>query len=98
MILEKTVDLVKQTYKIHKIIPPRVTQVVIGLGYTGVEVTAYSYEPFLGLASTLSSIINNTDCGKIDFAGRLTKIHLSELLNWSLEPPSIKKIIGISCG
>ena len=96
MIIEKTVDLVKQIYKIHKILPPKVSQIVVGLGYTGVEVTAYSYEPFLGLASTLSSIINNTDCSKIDFAGGLTKLHLSELLNWSLEPQNIKKIIGIA--
>jgi len=96
MILEKTVDLVKQIYKIHKIIPPKITKVVIGLGYTGVEVSAYAYEPFLGLASTLSSIINRTDCSKIDFAGKLTDIHLSEVLNWSLGPPSIKKIIGIA--
>jgi len=96
MILEKTIDLVKQIYKIHKIIPPKITKVVIGLGYTGVEVTAYAHEPFLGLASTLSSIINSTDCSKIDFAGKLTEIHLSEVLNWSLVPPSIKKIIGIA--
>ncbi|MFW9827265.1 MAG: hypothetical protein ACFFEY_06740 [Candidatus Thorarchaeota archaeon] len=33
------------------------TKVVIGLGYTGVEVTGYAYEPFLGLASTLPNII-----------------------------------------
>lgn len=96
MILEKTVDLVKQIYKIHKIIPPKITKVVIGLGYTGVEVTAYAYEPFLGLASTLSSIINRTDCSKIDFAGKLTDVHLNEVLNWSLGSPSIKKIIGIA--
>ncbi len=96
MILEKTVDLVKQTYKTHKILPPKVTKVVIGLGYTGVEVTAHDHEPFLGLASTLSSVINKTDCSKIDFAGKLTNIHLNELLTWSLEGPSIKKIIGIA--
>jgi len=96
MILEKTVDLAKQIYKIHKIIPPKITKVVIGLGYTGVEVTAYAYEPFLGLASTLSSIINRTDCSKIDFAGNLTEIPLRKVLNWSFGPPSIKKIIGIA--
>ncbi len=96
MIIEKTVDLVKQIYKIHKIIPPKITKVVIGLGYTGVEVTAYAYEPFLGLASTLSSIINRTDCSKINFAGKLTRIHLSDLLNWSIQAPSIEKIIGIA--
>ena len=96
MILEKTVNLVKQIYKIHKIIPPKITQVVIGLGYTGVEVTAYAYEPFLGLASTLQSIIKITDCSKINFAGELTNQPITELLNWSLERPSLKKIIGIA--
>ena len=95
MILEKTVDLVKQIYKIHKIIPPKITKVVIGLGYTGVEVSAYAYEPFLGLASTLSSIINRTDCSKIDFAGKLTDVHLNEVLNWSLGSPSIKKLSAL---
>ncbi len=96
MILEKTVDRVKQIYKTRKILLPKVTKVVIGLGYTGVEVTTYAHEPFLGLASTLSSIINKTDCSKINFAGKLTNVHTGELLNWSLEGPSIKKILGIA--
>ena len=96
MILEKTIELIKQVYRIRKIVPPKVTKVVIGLGYTGVEVTAYAYEPFLGLASTLESIINKTDCSKISFAGELTNRPMSELLNWSIEAPSLKKIIGIA--
>ncbi|MFX0106420.1 MAG: Rossmann-like domain-containing protein [Candidatus Hodarchaeota archaeon] len=96
MILEKTVELIKQIYKIRKNVPPKATKVVIGLGYTGVEVTAYAYEPFLGLASTLQSIINRTDCSKINFAGNLTNQSISELLSWSLELPSLKKIIGIA--
>ncbi len=96
MILEKTIKLVKQIYRIHKIVPPIATKVVLGLGYTGVEVTGYAYEPFLGLASTLPSIINSSDCSKIDFAGDLTNLKLNELLSWSIEPPSIKKIIGIA--
>lgn len=96
MILEKTVELITQIYKIHKIIPPKVTKVVVGLGYTCVEVSAYAYEPFLGLASTLSSIVSNTDCSKINFAGELTNFSISELLNWSYEVPSLKKIIGIA--
>jgi len=96
MIIEKTVDLVKQIYKIHKIIPPQITKVVIGLGYTGVEVSAYAYEPLLGLASTLQSIITKTECSKINFAGELTNYSISELLNWSYKAPSLKKIIGIA--
>ena len=96
MIIEKTVELIKQIYKTHKIIPPKVTKVVVGLGYTCVEVSAYAYEPFLGLASTLQSIITKTECSKINFAGELTKYSINELLNWSYEAPSLKKIIGIA--
>jgi len=96
MILEKTIALIKQIYKIHKIVPPKATKVVIGLGYTGVEVSAYAYEPFLGLASTLPSIIKATSCNKIIFAGELTNKSLSELLDWSLKTPSLERIIGIA--
>ncbi|UCC19176.1 MAG: DUF364 domain-containing protein [Promethearchaeota archaeon] len=96
MILEKTIELIKQIYRIHKIVSPKVTKVVIGLGYTGVEVTGYAYEPFLGLASTLPDIIKKTDCSKIEFAGDLTNKPVSELLYWSLKPPSLEKIIGIA--
>lgn len=96
MILEKTVELIKQIYKIHKIVPPKVTKVVIGLGYTGVEVSAYAYEPFLGLASTLQSILSKTDCSKIEYAGELTNYPLSKFLNWSFAAPSLEKIIGIA--
>lgn len=96
MILEKTVELVKKIYKYHKIVPPKITKVVIGLGYTGVEATAYSYEPFLGLAYTLPRVIKKTDCNKINFAGSLTDRSLLEVLQWSYEPPSLKKIIGIA--
>ncbi len=96
MIIEKTLDLIKQIYKIHKIVPPKITKVVIGLGYTGVEVSAYAYEPFLGVASTLPSIIKATNCSKIKFAGRLTDKPLSELLSWSLKAPSLERIIGIA--
>jgi len=96
MILEKTIELVKQIYKYHKILAPRITQVVIGLGYTGVEVSAYCYEPFLGLAQTLPQIINGTDCSKIKFAGDLTEKTVQELLEWTTKPPSLEKIIGIA--
>ena len=97
MIIEKTVELVQQIYRYHKIIPPRVNRVIIGLGYTGVEVEAFSYDPFLGLAFTLPGIIQNTDCSKIEFAGDLTNKKLfAELLQWSYGSVSLKKIIGIA--
>jgi uncharacterized protein (DUF4213/DUF364 family) len=96
MILEKTVELILQIYKYHKILPPKVSRVVIGVGYTGVELTSYAYDPFLGLASTLPEIIQSTNCTKIDFAGNLTDKSFKELMSWSYQPPSLEKIIGIA--
>ena len=96
MILEKTVKLVEQIYKYHKILPPKVNRVVIGLGYTGVELAGFAYDPFLGLASTLPSIIQSTDCTKIDFAGKLTDKSFKELMSWSYQKVSLQKIIGIA--
>ena len=96
MILESTVKLVLDIYKYHKIIPPSVSKVVIGLGYTGVELEALAYDPFLGLAATLPAIIRSTNCTKIDFAGNLTDKSFKELMSWSYHPPSLEKIIGIA--
>ncbi|MFX0027539.1 MAG: Rossmann-like domain-containing protein [Candidatus Hermodarchaeota archaeon] len=96
MILEKTLELLLQIYKYHKILPPKVTRVVVGLGYTGVELAAYAYEPFLGLAQTLPSVIHHIDCSKTNFAGKLTELSFSELITWSLEPLSLEKTIGIA--
>ncbi|MFX0082516.1 MAG: Rossmann-like domain-containing protein [Candidatus Hodarchaeota archaeon] len=96
MILEKTVRLIKQIYEDHNIVPPKISNVVIGLGYTGVEVSNSGQKSVLGLASTLPSIINSADCSKINFAGNLTNKKLLELLEWSYLAPSLKKIIGIA--
>jgi len=96
MILESTVKLVLDIYKYHKILPPKVNKVVLGLGYTGVELISYAYDPFLGLASTLFRIIQSTNCTKIDFAGSLTDKSFKELMSWSYQPPSLEKIIGIA--
>ncbi|MFX1338833.1 MAG: enolase N-terminal-like fold-containing protein [Promethearchaeota archaeon] len=81
MILEKTVELVRSIYKYHKIIPPKVNRVVLGLGYTGVELYALSYSPFLGLAYTLHSEIKSNIFTKLNLAGNLTNRPLSELLD-----------------
>jgi uncharacterized protein (DUF4213/DUF364 family) len=96
MILESTVKLVLDIYKYHKIIPPRVSKVIIGLGYTGVELEALAYDPFLGLAATLPAIIQSINCTKIDFAGSLTDKSFKELMSWSYQPPSLERIIGIA--
>ncbi|MBY8991351.1 MAG: DUF364 domain-containing protein [Candidatus Lokiarchaeota archaeon] len=96
MILEKTLEHIKQIFQIHEIIPPKVTKIVIGLGYTGVRVSAYGSESVIGLASTLSSLITSDECSKVNFAGDLTNKNLLELLEWSYLPPSLKRIIGIA--
>ena len=96
MILENTVKLVLDIYKYHKILPPKVSKVILGLGYTGVQLISYAYDPFLGLASTLPNIIQSTNCTKIDFAGSLTDKSFKELMSWSYQPPSLEKIIGIA--
>ncbi|MHA1985453.1 MAG: Rossmann-like domain-containing protein [Promethearchaeota archaeon] len=96
MILEKTVEEVKQIYINHEIEPPEVSKVVLGLGYTGVEVSTYENDSILGLAATVPNIVNNTNCSKIDFAGNLTNKALFELMEWSFEPPSVRKIVGLA--
>jgi len=96
VILENTVNLLLEIYKYRKILPPKVSKVILGLGYTGVELTSYAYDPFLGLASTLPTIIQSTNCTKIDFAGNLTDKSFKELMSWSYQPPSLEKIIGIA--
>jgi uncharacterized protein (DUF4213/DUF364 family) len=96
MILEKTVERIKQIYNNKEIPLPKVSRVVIGLGYTGVEIFTHDNKTILGVASTLTKIINATDCSKIDFAGNLTNQPLLELLSWSYGPPNINKIIGIA--
>ena len=96
MILEKTVELVKQTYISHSIEPPEVSKVVLGLGYTGVVVSTQETESYLGLAATVPNIVNNTSCNKIDSAGNITNKALFKLMEWSFEPPSIRKIVGLA--
>ncbi|MFX1457157.1 MAG: Rossmann-like domain-containing protein [Promethearchaeota archaeon] len=94
--MEKTLEFIEQNYKSQGIEPPIISKVVIGLGYTGVEIFTKDNDSFLGLAATIPSITKNTDCSKIEFAGNLTDINLFDLLKWSLESPSIRKIVGLA--
>lgn len=96
MILEKTVELIKQIYRYHRIVPPRICRIVVGLGYTGVQIEALAYAPFLGLAQTLPNLIGKSECSKINVAGNLTETSIEDLLQWSLGPPSLEKVIGIA--
>ncbi|MBD3193640.1 MAG: hypothetical protein GF317_01190 [Candidatus Lokiarchaeota archaeon] len=96
MIIEKTIDLIHQIYRNYKISKPTISKVVLGLGYSCVELLPYGYEPILGVAYTLPSLITSQTCSKIDFAGNLTDRKAIELLEWAKETPSIKKVIGIA--
>ncbi len=96
MIFERTVEYIEQIFHTNEITPPNITNVVIGLGYTGVEVSSLGEQSSLGLASTLPNLIDSEECNKINFAGSLTTKKLSELLKWTYLSPSLKKIIGIA--
>ncbi|MHA2181331.1 MAG: enolase N-terminal-like fold-containing protein, partial [Promethearchaeota archaeon] len=96
MILEETVEEVKQIYINHNIVPPIISKVVLGLGYTGVRVSTQEGKSFLGLAATVPSIVNNSNCSKIKFAGNLTNKPIFELMEWSFDLPNIRKIVGLA--
>jgi len=96
MILEKTIEQIRQYYKILNIKPPKISKVVLGLGYTGVKVSTQESDSFLGLAATIPSIINNNNCNKMESAGNLTNKALFELMEWSIESPNIRKIVGLA--
>ena len=96
MILEKTVELVHQIVKFHKIIPSKVHNVVVGLGYSGVELASFTHGMFLGVANTLPDFIFGETCSKLKSAGKLSEMPLNELLQWSFSAPSLKKIVGIA--
>jgi uncharacterized protein (DUF4213/DUF364 family) len=96
MILEKTIEQIRYTYKSQNIEPPKISKVVLGLGYTGVEVTTQETDSFLGLAATVPNIVNSSNCSKIEFAGNLTNKTLFELMEWSFNSPNIRKIIGLA--
>lgn len=96
MILEKTVELVEQIYKYHRIFTPQINKVIIGTAFTGVEIYAYTFEPILGLAYSLPNLIEQTDYNISNFVSQLPSKSFKELLQWSFKPPSLKKIVGIA--
>lgn len=95
MIINSTLKITAQ--KLFKKYNPKpsVSRVVIGIGYTGVELLIEN-NSYLGVAYTLPDVLSDKECTKIDFAGILTEKPVSDLLQWSLEPPSIRKIVGIA--
>ncbi|MGQ4873957.1 MAG: Rossmann-like domain-containing protein [Promethearchaeia archaeon] len=97
MILEKTIELVKRIYSIHKIPFPRVNNVVVGVKYTGVEIATFTQGKILGLCYTLPDFICKKRPKEINkYAGDLIDIPLLELLNWSVDSSGLRKIIGIA--
>jgi uncharacterized protein (DUF4213/DUF364 family) len=95
MILEKTFELINQKLSEEKEVHANISKVVIGVGYTGVELNI-NKSSFLGVSYTLPEVLTDKECSKINFAGTLTEKSVNELLEWSLDPPSIKKIVGIA--
>ncbi len=85
-----------QLYKYHRLPGPRLSNIVVGVGYTGVEIQAFAFPPFLGLAYTLPIALKDIDRTKLDEFGKLTDIKISTLLKWSYEPLSIRKIVGVA--
>ena len=96
MILEKTVELIYQIYRSYKILKPKINQIAFGLKYIAVELHAYSYSPFLGLSYIPYNILKSTEYNNIEFDEKLKENRISEILKWSYESPSIKKIVGIA--
>ncbi len=95
MILEKTLDLIEKGTLKTLLVKQEATRIVIGIGYTGVEVLIKG-KSFLGVSYTSPDALNQKECSKINFPGKLTEIPLKELLKWSIKTPSLKKIIGIA--
>jgi len=98
-ILKNTIEKLLSLFERYELQIPSLKKIVIGLGYTGVEVARKEQNEnysTVGLCYTLTSIINKPECTKLENAGNLTQKSTKELLYWCLENPSIKKIVGIA--
>ncbi|TXT66333.1 MAG: hypothetical protein BAJALOKI1v1_300013 [Promethearchaeota archaeon] len=96
MIIQETLKKIQHFFQTQEISTLKISTVVVGLGYTGVELSDSLQESSLGVAYTLPKVINNRECSKIHFPGKLTERSLSELLNWAEKPPSLQRVIGIA--
>ena len=61
MILEKTVELIKQIFRYQRMFPPRIHRIIIGSKYTGVEVASMGFGMLVGLAYSLPSILRKIE-------------------------------------
>jgi len=96
MIIEKTIDKMIDLLDDMKEPIPQVSNVVIGLGYTGVEIKFNNNSSQLGVVYTLTDLFKDKSCTKIDFAGNLTKMTVQELLLWGKNSLNLEKIIGVA--
>ena len=96
MILEKTVELLKQIFKYQNIFPPRISRIVIGEKYTGVEVMGFGFGMFVGVAYTMPAFLKNPDFNKTEYVKKIKDVPVDTLLEWSYGAPSIEKTIGIA--
>jgi uncharacterized protein (DUF4213/DUF364 family) len=96
MILKETVRLIEDFYDKQKDLVPEASKIVIGLGYTGIQLNTPSHGKVVGVAYTAPNIIKAQECSKINFPGRLTEKPFHKLLEWAYKPPGLKKIIGVA--
>lgn len=96
MIVDKTIDKIINMLDGMKEPDLQISNVVIGLGYTGVELKFNDNSTQLGVAYTLPKVFKDKSCTKIDFAGNLTKMKVKELLLWGKNSLNLEKIIGIA--
>ncbi|MBD3212934.1 MAG: hypothetical protein GF311_10030 [Candidatus Lokiarchaeota archaeon] len=96
MIINKTIDLVQNLLDDKKIPSAQISNAVLGLGYTGVELEFNGDSTEMGVAYTLPELFKNRSCTKINFAGILTERTVQELLSWGKNSLSLKRIIGIA--
>ena len=94
-VISKTLEKVKDIFEVESKKLPQLSKVVIGLGYTGVEINAKG-RSFMGLAYTLPDVVSHEACSKIKLAGRIADHPFLKVLEWCLLPLSIQKIVGIA--
>jgi uncharacterized protein (DUF4213/DUF364 family) len=94
-IIPKTLEKVKDLLERKSIEFPQLSKIVIGLGYTGVEINVEK-QNFMGLAYTLPDIVSHGTCSKIKLAGKIGEQPLLKILDWCLLRLSIQKIVGIA--
>lgn len=96
-LIPRTLGMVKEIFEGKSVEFPQLSKVVIGLGYTGVEIKVNTKErSFMGLAYTLPEVVSHETCSKIKLAGKIADQPFFKVLEWCLLPFSIQKIVGFA--